>query len=233
MTDTTGTRRIPLHNLREEDEEQSHTLRNWAQIILLAIFLALILRAYVFQAYSIPSKSMEDTLRIGDYLIAEKVTFKFRPPQRGEIVIFKYPLNPDKDFVKRCIAIEGDTIVIRDKVVYVNEIPFPDSPGVKFTDSRLLSGIYSTRDNYGPKVVPRGKIFVLGDNRDNSQDSRFWGFLPVENLTARPLFLYFSWAPDPNAPEWNSPLSIFPVILYNLTHFPSRIRWSRIFASMN
>ena len=233
MSDTIRNR--PLAAVRRDEEEggKRNLLYNWIQIVVLSIFLALILRAYIFQAYSVPSQSMENTLLIGDYILAEKVTYKFRPPMRGEIVIFKYPLNPDKDFIKRCIAVEGDTVVIRDKVVYVNEVPFPDPPTVKFTDSRLLSGIYSTRDNYGPKVVPRGKIFVLGDNRDNSQDSRFWGFLPVENIKARPLFVYFSWAPDPNAPEWSSPLSIIPIIFYNITHFPSRVRWSRIFKPMN
>ena len=210
------------------DEGKKFSLRSWLEVVFVAILLALILRTFVFQAFRIPSSSMENTLAVGDFVLAEKITYRLRPPRRGEIVVFSFPYNPDKDFIKRCVAVQGDTVVIRDKVLYVNRTPFPDPPTVKFTDPRLLSAIYSNRDNFGPKVVPREHIFVLGDNRDNSQDSRFWGFLPIENLKARPLFVYFSWKSDPNAPRWKSPLSIFSILFYNLLHFPSRIDWRRI-----
>ncbi len=224
---------IARKSIYEEETPKKSLLRTWLEIVFSAILLALLLRAFVIQAFKIPSTSMENTLLVGDFVLAEKITYRIRPPRPGEIIVFKYPINPEKDFIKRCVAVSGDTVVIRDKVLYVNGVPFPDPPGTKFTDPRLLSAIYSTRDNFGPAVVPRGSIFVLGDNRDNSQDSRFWGFLPIENVVARPLFIYFSWAPDPNAPKWESPLSLFSIIFYNITHFPRRIRWSRIGRSVN
>ena len=215
-------------SLASEETKKRYTLWNWFEIVLIAILFALILRAYVFQAYRIPSTSMEDTLLVGDFLLGEKITFRVRPPEPGELVIFKYPLNPDKSFIKRCIAIEEDTVVIRDKVLYVNGIPYPDPEDTKYFDPRILPAIYSNRDNFGPNVVPKGHIFVLGDNRDNSQDSRYWGFLPLTDLEARPLITYFSWAPDPSAPEIYSPLSYIMLFFHNLFHFPSRTRWERI-----
>ncbi len=211
-----------------EIEEKKSFWRSFLEVFAITVLLTLLLRAYVVQAFRIPSCSMEDTLLVGDFVLSEKVTYRFRPPRRGELVVFKYPLNPEKAFIKRCVAVAGDTVVIRDKVLYVNGVPFPDPPGTKYTDPRVLSAIYSTRDNFGPVVVPPGHIFVIGDNRDNSNDSRFWGALPLEDVVARPLFIYFSWAPDPSAPSWSSPLSIFPIVFYNIIHFPGRVRWGRI-----
>lgn len=212
----------------DEIDEKKFSIRNWLEILLMTILLTLILRAYVFQGYKVPSSSMENTLLIGDYFIAEKITYRMRPPRLGELIVFKYPLNPEKNFIKRCVALPGDTVVIRDKIVYVNGEQFPDPSQIKYTDSRVLSAIYSNRDNFGPRVVPRKSIFVLGDNRDNSQDSRFWGFLPVKNIEARPLFRYYSWAIDSDAPSYDSILDIIPIIFYNIVHFPIRTRWERI-----
>ena len=213
-------------------EQESKTLeeiiREWIRIVILAIFLALVLRAFVFQAYKIENRSMEDNLLPGDYIVGEKITYKKRLPRRGEVVIFRYPLNPDKVFVKRCIGLPGDTVVIRNKAVYINGHLLPDYPGVKFVDPELLSGLYSPRDNFGPVIVPNGTIFVLGDNRDVANDSRYWGPLPVKNIEARPLFVYFSIEPAQFSPRWPFPLSLVERILYYIFGTPMRIRWGRI-----
>ncbi|HDG68063.1 MAG TPA: signal peptidase I [candidate division Zixibacteria bacterium] len=216
---------------KPEQEEQKTTgqiVREWIRIVVLAIFLALVVRAFVVQGYKIENASMEDTLLPGDYILAEKVTCRHRLPHRGEIVVFRYPLNPDKIFVKRCIALPGDTVVIRNKVVYINGRAIPDYPGVKFVDSELLSGLYSARDNFGPVVVPRKSIFVLGDNRDVANDSRFWGPLPAKNIEGRPLFIYFSIEPPDWSPRWPFPLSLVERLLYYIFGTPMRIRWGRI-----
>jgi signal peptidase I len=214
--------------IQSEVDIKKFSVRGYIEVIAIAVFLSLIIKAFVFQAFNIPSTSMENSLKIGDYFLGEKISVKVRPPNRNEVVVFKYPLNPDKFFIKRCLAIAGDTILIRDKVLFVNGIPVDERPGVHFSDPKVLSSIYSNRDNFGPLIVPDGHIFLLGDNRDMSQDSRFWGFLPKNSIVSRPLFVYFSWAPDENAPEYNSVFSLVPMFFYNLVHFPERIRWDRI-----
>jgi len=217
----------------EEEKTPKQIFHRWLEIIILAILFTLLLRAYAIQAYKIPTITMENTLLQGDYTIGEKITYKLRSPQRGEILVFKYPLNRDKIFIKRCIAVPGDTVVVRDKLLYINGNAVPDYPGVKYTDPELLSAIYSNRDNCGPIIVPYGYIFVMGDNRDKSSDSRFWGSLPLKNIEAKPIFLYFSIAPDTDVPEWNSPLSLFPIAFHYILNFPLRIRWSRIGKPIN
>jgi signal peptidase I len=113
-----------------------------------------------------------------------------RSPRPGEIVIFEHPENPAVDLIKRCVAVAGQVVEVRDKQLYVDDRPFGGPPGVKHTDQNVLNG---NRDNFGPFVVPHGQIFVMGDNRDNSHDSRFFGAVPIYKLRARPLAIYFSW----------------------------------------
>jgi len=175
------------------------------------IAIALLIRATLVQAYHIPSGSMEDTLFPGDFVLAEKVTFGpyvpgrlpglstnipslripgFRGPRPGEVIIFEHPENPEVDLIKRCIAVENQVVEIRDKQLLVDGRPIHDIPGLKHTDPRSLP---NNRDNFGPFVVPPGHVFLMGDNRDNSFDSRFFGAVPVDNIRARPLAIYFSW----------------------------------------
>ena len=158
----------------------------------------------------------------GDYVLGDKLTFGtqipdrlpvlnyklpsfrmpgFRSPKPGDLVIFEYPQDPSRDFIKRCIAVEGQTIEIRNKVVYVNGEPYVNPEGVKFMDLRTQPKRYSPRDNYGPYMVPPGHVFVMGDNRDNSDDSRFWGPVSLDRVKAHPLLIYFSW--NSGAPIWN------------------------------
>jgi signal peptidase I len=177
---------------------------DWTKSILIALILALFIRTFIVQAYKIPSGSMIPTLLIGDYLLVNKLAYGVRNPikndfiyfrrlpERQEIVVFTYPLNKKLDFIKRVIGLPGDTVQIVNKKVYVNGKLLKE-PYVQFTDPEIYPKEISPRDNYGPVKVPPGHIFVLGDNRDQSYDSRFWGFVPINYLKGKALIIYFSW----------------------------------------
>ena len=204
--------------------------REYIEAIIVALIIAVVLRTFVVQAYHIPTESMENTLLVGDYILVDKFTYHFREPQPGDVIVFQYPLNPNKDYVKRCVAIEGQVVEIRGKVLYVDGQEEATVSTIAYTDPRILPASLSNRDNFTPIRVPPGQVFVLGDNRDNSRDSRVWGFLDKELIKGRGLGIYWSWTPDPNAPKWESPyiFPMFSIVFYNLTHFPSRIRWDRL-----
>ena len=177
---------------------------DWTKSILIALIFALFIRAFIVQAYKIPSGSMIPTLLIGDYLLVNKLAYGIRNPikndfiyfrklpERQEIVVFTYPLNKKLDFIKRVIGLPGDTVEIVNKKVYVNGKLLKE-PYVQFNDPEIYPKEVSPRDNYGPVKVPPGYIFVLGDNRDQSYDSRFWGFVPINYLKGKALIIYFSW----------------------------------------
>lgn len=185
-------------------KEFQNKLWEWTKSILIALILALFIRAFIVQAYKIPSGSMVPTLLIGDYLLVNKLAYGIknplkndflyfrRLPKRQEIVVFTYPLNKKLDFIKRVIGLPGDTIQIINKKVYVNGKLLKESY-VRFSDSEIYPKEISPRDNYGPVKVPPKHIFVMGDNRDQSYDSRFWGFVPIKYLKGKALIIYFSW----------------------------------------
>ena len=187
--------------------------REYVEAIVVAVLLALVIRQFVVQAFRIPSGSMEDTLLVGDFLLANKFVYGptipftdirlpgIRKPRMGDVVIFKYPRDPKKDFIKRVIATEGQRVEVKDKVGYVDGEILPSPPKSKFTDRRILSRGISYRDNYGPVTVPGDAFFVMGDNRDNSQDGRYWGFVPMKNLKGKAMILYWSW--NREAPLWD------------------------------
>ncbi len=216
--------------------------REYFEAILLAVVLALFLRTLVIQAFRIPSASMEDTLLVGDFLLANKFLYgarvpftgwrlpAVREPRPGDIIIFQYPREPDRDFVKRCVAGPGQTVEVRDKVLYVDGERTVDPPRSKYADPRVFKRgtRHGNRDNFGPATVPPGHYFVMGDNRDNSEDSRSWGFLPHGLIRGKAFILYGSWAPDPQAPAYTGLVSVPGMVLYNLIHFPQRVRWGRI-----
>lgn len=168
----------------------------------IAILLALVIRTFFLQAFKIPSGSMESTLLIGDHLLVNKFVYgtplpfsdrrvlKIHDPRRGEIIVFRYPENPRKDFIKRCQGLPGDLIEIRDKVLYVNGQPKQESY-TTFRDLRILPPEISPRDNYGPVTVPADSFFMMGDNRDYSADSRFWGFLPRKLIKGKAWVIYW------------------------------------------
>ncbi len=179
-------------------------IAEWVKSIVIALILALFIRAFFVQAYKIPSGSMIPTLLVGDYLLVNKIVFgirnpikddflyRWKVPQRQEIVVFTYPVDKKLDFIKRVIGLPGDTVEIVNKKVFVNGKPLQE-PYVQFTDREIYPKEISPRDNFGPVKVPEGQIFVLGDNRDQSYDSRFWGFVPLRSLKGKALIIYFSW----------------------------------------
>lgn len=190
--------------------------REWTEAIIVAIILALIIRTFIIQAFKIPSGSMEDTLLIGDHLLVSKFSYgiplpfsgervlELHHPERGDIIVFEFPEDRNKsyfdrrDFIKRVIGTPGDTIEVRDKKVYVNGDPFV-IPQEVHKEPNLAGPQYGPRDNMAPVTVPPGHYFVMGDNRDRSFDSRFWGFVPMENIRGEAIIKYWSW--DANA-DW-------------------------------
>jgi signal peptidase I len=189
---------------------QKSKLKQYAVTVFIALVVGLLLRTFVVQAYRIPSRSMEDTLLRGDFLLMSKLSYW--------------------SFIKRIIAVEGQSVEIINKRLYVDGQPAEDWFPYKYTDYQIYPPEYSNRDNFGPFEIPPGQYFVLGDNRDNSQDSREWGFLEREYIKGKAFLVYFSWAPDPEAPAWSNNYisSFFEIFFYNLTHFPWRVRWERI-----
>lgn len=205
--------------------------REYLETGLLALLAAVLLRLFVVSAYRVSSASMENAMFEGDYLFVNKLAYSFgQPPQVGDIIVFKYPNNPSKDFIKRIVALPGQTVQLADKAVYVDEEIAAIPATSKNTDGRILPGELSFRDNFGPYTVPIGEYFVLGDNRDDSRDSRFWGSVPEENLRGKAVFVYWSWQPDADTPGWSFPYVIDAVqwIGWGIYNFPSHVRWDRL-----
>ncbi len=177
--------------------------------LLWAIVLFLIIRSFAFQAFRIPSPSMEDTLLIHDFLFISKLTYGpnipfthtrlpgLRKPKPGDIIVFQNPVNPKEDYIKRCVAVGGQTVEVRNKVLYVDGVERIE-PYVKHVDP----SINPRRDNFGPVRVPKGMLFMMGDNRDNSADSRFWGFLDMRLVRGKAAIIYFSWDGERNLPRF-------------------------------
>jgi signal peptidase I len=193
--------------------------KEYLEPILVALLIALLIRAFVVQAFKIPSGSMEPTLLVGDYLLVNKFiyglripytnikVFQYKKPQRGDIIVFIYPKDPTKDFIKRVIGTEGEKVQLLRNQIYIND-RLIDDPWGHFQISQQL-GSFPMMGNFGPVVVPHHALFVLGDNRDNSQDSRFWGYVDLNAVLGKALIIYFSW----NGNDEN-PLD--------------KVRWSRI-----
>ena len=213
------------------------TAREYFESIVIAVVLALFVRTYVVQAFKIPTGSMENNLLIGDHLLVnkfvlgpsssglERTVLPLGAVKRGDIIVFKYPEEPERDYVKRVIGLPGETLELRDKRVYINGTAL-DEPYVHFllppratTPEMQETTSYDVRERYGPVTVPEGKYFMMGDNRDNSQDSRYWGFLPREYMKGRALVIY--WSFDTDGEEDTSFASVF-------AHFFTRTRWDRM-----
>jgi len=186
------------------------TAREYFESICVAVILALFVRTFVVQAFKIPTGSMENNLLIGDHLLVNKFVFApaataledallpIDPIERGDIIVFKYPEDPERDFIKRTIGLPGETIELRNKKVFVNGTAL-DEPYVQYlwTPSDEEGTFdFDVRMTYGPVTVPEGQYFMMGDNRDNSQDSRYWGFLPRDYIKGKALFVYFSFGDE-------------------------------------
>jgi len=197
----------------EQTKKKKSGLRENIEAILLAIVLALFIRTFIVQAFKIPSGSMKQTLLIGDHILVSKFIYgvklpftsttiiPFKDPQQGDIVVFKFPEDPKKDFIKRVIGVAGDVVEGRDKKIFVNHKPLNHDFGIH-TDSRIIPEHIQPRDNFGPIVVPENSIFVMGDNRDHSYDSRFWGFVNLKSLKGKAFMIYWSWDKDNFGVRW-------------------------------
>jgi len=194
-----------VNDLKERDlSKKKSSIRENIEAITLAIILALFIRTFVVQAFKIPSGSMKETLLVGDHILVNKFIYgikipfikktliPIKNPQREDIIVFKYPIDPKKDFIKRVIGIPGDVIEIRDKQIFINGKNFGDKVYESYKDPDKIPAESSHRDNYGPVTVPLESLFVMGDNRDNSHDSRFWGFVPLEDVKGKAFLIYWS-----------------------------------------
>jgi len=183
-------------------------IKEYLEPIVIAVLIALFIRTFIVQAFKIPSSSMEPTLLVGDYLLVNKFIYgikipftdtkllHFRNPKRGDIVVFIYPKDRSKDFIKRVIGTEGEKVEIVRNKIYINGTLVEDPWGYYSEKSDWMKQL-QLMERFGPVVVPKDSLFVLGDNRDNSQDSRFWGFVNVNAVKGKALVIYFSW--DGNA----------------------------------
>jgi signal peptidase I len=185
-------------------------IKEYVEPIVIAILIALFIRTFVVQAFKIPSSSMEPTLQVGDYILVTKFLygvripytntkfFQFAKPKRGDVVVFIFPKDRSKDFIKRVIATGGEKIEILQNKIYVNDRVIED-PWGHFGKSDWTKYLQAM-ERFGPVVVPKDSLFVLGDNRDNSQDSRFWGFVHVNAVKGKALVIYFSWNGEADGP---------------------------------
>ncbi len=185
--------------------KKKSTFREYAEAIIVALILALLIRTFVVQAFKIPSGSMEPTLEIGDHILVNKFMYGVKipftdanlipleNPKRGDVIVFVYPVDPSKDFIKRVVGVGGDTIRIVNKKVYINGVEVPDPHAVYKDEGQIFSGEMQRRDNFGPVTVPPGNLFVMGDNRDRSLDSRFWGFVPLKDVRGKAFIIYLSY----------------------------------------
>jgi len=193
--------------------------REYVETFVIALLIALFVRAFVVQAFKIPSGSMEPTLLVGDHILVNKFIygirmpligkklFTLKKPRRGDVIVFIYPLDKSKDFIKRAIGLEGEKVEIKGQKIYINDRLLNDPWGV-YRQAHSFSGLHA-KDNFGPVIVPTGSLFVLGDNRDNSQDSRYWGFVSIDEVLGKAFIIYWSW-------DWRA------------SSFLNKVRWERI-----
>ena len=222
--------RFRAWRVQHQAKLKKNPVLEWTELIISIVVIVFFIRLVLVEAFRIPTSSMEDTLLVGDFLLVNKFVYgirtpdwvgvpftragffipflrtpSFKEPEPGDIVVFRYPRDPNLAYIKRCVAVGGQTVEIKDKQLFVDGILFNDPPFSKFTSKLTLPRSYvdqnifprdlefRNRDNYGPVTVPKDQLFCMGDNRDNSADSRFWGFLPREKVIGQALLIYFSF----------------------------------------
>ncbi len=205
-------------------ERKKSVLREYVEAIVVAVLLAIVIRTFVVQAFKIPSGSMLPTLQIGDHLLVNKFIYGVRipftgallvpwkHPSHGDVIVFRFPKDRSIDYIKRVVGVPGDIVKIKKKKVYINEKPIADSHAISSPTS-IMRATAGPRDYFGPITVPEGKVFVMGDNRDNSYDSRFWGFVDQKDVLGKAFLIYWSWD--------------LKTSLFSLGRFAS-IRWRRL-----
>ncbi|NJD56642.1 MAG: signal peptidase I [Nitrospirae bacterium] len=193
-------------------QKRKSVIRENIEAIVIAFLIAIVIRTFAIQAFKIPSGSMLQTLQIGDHILVNKILFGtpvdipftninlfhmpgLREPKRGDIIVFKYPEDPKRDFIKRVVAVGGDVVESRDKNVFVNGEK-QSEPYVQHVDAMIKPRLMDKRDNFGPVTVPKDMVFVMGDNRDQSYDSRFWGFVDNKQIKGKAMVIYWSWDSD-------------------------------------
>ncbi len=224
------------------DTFRKSTIREYFDSIVIALILALFVRTWVVQAFKIPTGSMENNLLIGDHLLVNKFVFgptlsrvdravlPVRDIRRGDILVFKYPIDPQRDFIKRVIGLPGDTVELKAKKVYVNNQPL-DERYVHFLTPASEGGEVTSmdvRERYGPVTVPADQYFVMGDNRDNSQDSRYWGFLPRDHVKGKAMMIYWSYESGRDDYADDGVGATIRRTLSVVGHFFTRTRWERL-----
>ena len=242
----------------DQDKSTRQSAANvlWENVkqIGLAVILALFIKTSVVEAYKIPTASMEDTLLIGDFLLANKFVYGARlplvnwrlpaihGPERGDVVIFIFPGDGVTKYIKRCVGLPGDTVLVKNKVLYINGQRFPDASHAKYIGTardgtpniqRRKAGGQNSRDFFGPYVVPPDSYFMMGDNRDNSYDSRFWQAVPKDLILGKAMMVHWSWDESRNpSPEVtvSDPLSVPRLFAFNVVHFFQKVRWGRLFS---
>ena len=206
---TTDVKRTPQ---RTHVGQQKSVAREYAEALIVALLLAFVIRSFLVQAFKIPSGSMLPTLQIGDHILVNKFLYGLRlpyplettlwewqRPERGDVIVFIYPRDRSKDFIKRVVAVAGDSVEIRHKVVYINGEKVEDPHATfKYGDQEIPG----PRDNLGPLIVPEHKLFVMGDNRDESHDGRFWGFVDLDDVKGKAFLIYWSWDSEASWVRW-------------------------------
>ena len=194
-------------------EKTKSNVKEYIESIIIAILIALFIRTFIICAYKIPSRSMVETLLVGDHILVNKFLYgvkipllrntiiPVREPKRGEIVVFIFPNDRSKDFIKRVIGVGGDTIEIKNKKIFINGKEYSDSYGI-YSDNIIYPATMQPRDNFGPITVPKNSIFVMGDNRDESLDSRFWGFVDLKDVEGKAFIIYWSWNHEDHNLRW-------------------------------
>jgi len=187
--------------------KRKSVFREYLEAAAIAVVLALFIRTFVIQAFKIPSGSMEPTLLVGDHILVNKFLYGIKipflhktlipisEPTRDDVIVFIYPLDKSKDFIKRVIGLPGDRVEMINRKIYINGAPYTDKHGY-YSDYLEKSDRSVWRTQFGPVNVPEGHLFVMGDNRDNSRDSRFWGFVPLRLVLGKAIIVYWSW------PHW-------------------------------
>jgi len=195
--------------------------REYIETFVIALLVALFVRTFVVQAFKIPSGSMEPTLLVGDHILVNKFIygiripiigkrlFTLKKPHRGDVIVFLYPRDRSKDFIKRVIGLGGEKVEIRGHKIYINDRLLEDPWGV-YSNDPFWS--LPSKENFGPVIVPPESLFVLGDNRDNSQDSRYWGFVPLKDVLGKAFIIYWSW-------DWRAPSLLYKVRWKRIGHF--------------
>ena len=218
----------PTEKRNAEALSKKSIWREYAEAIIIAMILAFTIRVFVVQAFKIPSGSMIPSLLIGDHILVNKMAYgiqlpqdctfdisfppmtcysselllEFDKPERGDVIVFRYPEDEEKDFIKRIVGLPGDHIQIRNKIIYVNGNPLDDKAWTQRIDPGVIDGRITPRDNLDPLTVPPESYFVMGDNRDQSLDSRFWGYVKMHKIKGRAFLVYWSWKGQGSISEW-------------------------------